>query len=112
MKPATFAPLYCAVYPELADIARAHGYALAIHGSLARDFDLICIPWTDAPSAPEEVIAAMGKHFVLAPQARTQKAHGRVAYTLSLSWGECFVDLSFMPRAPEASQAQEERAHA
>lgn len=94
---ASFAPLYCGVYPELAEIAKAHGYALAIHGSLARDFDLICVPWIEEPSTPEDVIKAMGKMFVLAPQGPEKKLHGRVAYTLSLSWGECFVDLSFMP---------------
>lgn len=93
----SFAPLYCAIYPELAAIAQAHGYALAIHGSLARDFDLICIPWTEQPSSPDDVIKAMRESFVLEPQGPEKKLHGRIAYTLSLSWGECFVDLSFMP---------------
>lgn len=44
MKPANNAPVYACMYQELAEICRAHGYALAIHGSMARDFDLIAIP--------------------------------------------------------------------
>ncbi|OKN23544.1 hypothetical protein AM343_001586 [Klebsiella variicola] len=34
MKPANFAPVYCALYPALAEIARKHGYAMAIHGTM------------------------------------------------------------------------------
>lgn len=43
MKPANLAPVYCALYPALAEIARKHGYAMAIHGTMARDFDLMGI---------------------------------------------------------------------
>ena len=37
MKDPSYAPTYCALYPALANIARSHGYALAIHGTLGRD---------------------------------------------------------------------------
>ena len=48
MKPANRAAVYAAaLYPDLAEIAREHGYALAVHGSLARDFDLIAVPWRE-----------------------------------------------------------------
>lgn len=101
MKPANHGPIYVAMYPELAEIARAHGYALAIHGSLARDFDLICIPWSEAPSTPDDVVADMGRHFAFSPQGPEKKNHGRIAYAISVSFGECFIDLSFMPRHTE-----------
>lgn len=46
MKPANNAPFYAAgLYPKLADIFRSHGYALAVHGSVGTDFDLIAVPW-------------------------------------------------------------------
>lgn len=105
MKSAHYGPLWVAMYPELAEIARTHGYALAIHGSLARDFDLVCIPWADTPSVPDDVISAMGKHFVFHPQGPEKKNHGRIAYTISVSWGECFIDLSFMPVTKEVLHA-------
>lgn len=99
MKPATYGPLYAAcMYTDLAEIARAHGYALAVHGSLARDFDLICIPWIEIPSTHEQVIEAMCKRFSIMQAGKSEhKQHGRIAYTLAIMFGECSIDLSFMP---------------
>ena len=98
MKDANYAPIYCAIYPDLAEITRSHGYALSIHGSLSRDFDLICIPWIDNPSDPSIVIDSICKSFAIKEVGKaTQKLHGRVAHTLSICHGECFIDLSFMP---------------
>jgi hypothetical protein len=99
--PPTHAPIYAAMYPTLAEIARLHGYALAIHGSLQRDFDLVAIPWVDdpQPSDPEVVVAAMEDRYVIRRVADIGiKPHGRIAYTLSIQWGDCAADLSFMPR--------------
>lgn len=96
-----YAPVYCAaMYPSLCALFHNHGYALAVHGSLARDFDLIAIPWTDCAEEPDEVIASianasMASRVVGVPE---NKPHGRIAYTLSVGFGECACDLSFMPR--------------
>lgn len=99
MKPATTAPVYAAMYHELAELARMHGYALAIHGSLSRDFDLIAIPWTDEAGSPEDVINEMTSRFALRNvDAGTAKPHGRYAYSLACGWGECALDIQFMPR--------------
>ena len=99
MKPANYAPIYCAMYPKLAEIARKHGYALAVHGSMGRDFDLICIPWTDSPATSDVVVAEIEATFhtrcVGGPP--DFRAHGRQVWTLSIGFGECFLDLSFMP---------------
>lgn len=99
MKPANFAPIYACLYPELAEITRKHGYALAAHGSLGRDFDLICIPWVESPSRPQMVVNEITRTFNIKEVGGppSDKPHGRIAYSLSLSFGECFVDLSFMP---------------
>lgn len=98
MKRATFAPAYCALYPQLAEVARVHGYALAVHGSLARDFDLIAVPWALDPSAPKNVIDDLCRQFDLRVIGGADyKRHGRIAYTLSVGFGECAIDLSFMP---------------
>lgn len=100
MKPANFAPIYVGLYPELAEITRKHGYALAAHGSLARDFDLICIPWVANPSEPKIVVDEITSIFSLKLSNEinpTIKEHGRICYTLILSFGECFLDFSFMP---------------
>lgn len=99
MKPANFAPVYACLYPQLAEIARSHGYALATHGSMARDFDLVCIPWTDSPSDPQAVVDQIVSTFSIRQLPETEtRQHGRLIYTLVLQFGDSFIDLSFMPR--------------
>lgn len=98
MKPANNAPMYCAMYPSLAEICRSHGYALAVHGTMARDFDMIAIPWVDNPSEPQAVVDAItSKHAVneVGGPPSVMK-HNRLCYTLAL-YGEFFFDFSFMP---------------
>ncbi|MFC3642273.1 hypothetical protein [Aquibium oceanicum] len=65
MKPANYAPVYAGLYPELAEIARKHGYAMAVHGSLARDADLICIPWTDEAESPQAIVDEITTTFAI-----------------------------------------------
>lgn len=55
------AAAYAAFYPMLCQIARRHGYALAIHGSLHRDLDLIAVPWVEEASEPLALIKAFKK---------------------------------------------------
>ena len=95
-----YSPIYCAMYPELAKLAREHGYALAVHGSMRRDMDLVCIPWTEDASEPQAVLDAIMATFAieLVHEDATPKPHGRFAYSLSVGFGECALDLSFMPR--------------
>ena len=100
MIPANRAPIYAAcVYPDLAELCRKHGYALAIHGSLARDFDLVAIPWVKTVSDPDLVVKEITETFATKEIGTPQtKEHGRITYILS--WmGEAFMDFSFMPGA-------------
>lgn len=104
MKSANTAPIYASIYAELAEVCRSKGYALAVHGSLARDFDLVCIPWAETVSTPREVIDAITGKFALRLlenddiPAMTMKPWGREAYTLIFRWGTAAIDLSFTPR--------------
>lgn len=100
----TLAVYYLSLLPGLRDAARACGYALAVHGSMDRDFDLVAVPWTDDASSAEELVeavcTAVDGHF----RARTdggpwprEKPHGRRAWAIRLS-GTAYIDLSVMPR--------------
>lgn len=101
MKPANYAPVYACLYPQLAEIARTHGYALAVHGTMGRDFDLVCVPWTDEPSRPQVVVDEMTESFSIMQSGEPEtRQHGRLVYTIVLQFGECFLDLSFMPTIP------------
>ena len=73
MKPPNFAPLYAALYPEIAEVARSHGYALAVHGRMARDFDLIAVPWAESVSEPGAVVAELVRDFALTLTADATK---------------------------------------
>ena len=98
LKP-NFAPVYAAaLYPELAAIFHKHGYALAVHGSLARDFDLIAVPWEASVATPDTVLEEITNQLSINLVGETeQKNHGRVAYTISCGFGHCQLDLSFFP---------------
>lgn len=47
---------YACVLESLKIIARQNGYALAIHGSLASDLDLIAVRWSDTYSSPNNLV--------------------------------------------------------
>jgi len=51
--------LYERLITPLRAAARLHGYALAVHGSLARDIDLIAVPWRPTVSAPAALVEAI-----------------------------------------------------
>jgi hypothetical protein len=58
--PALHAPaLYAVLFPDLREIARQHGYALALHGSLLRDLDLVAVPWEEEAAEPEALVEAL-----------------------------------------------------
>lgn len=99
MKKANRGPVYAAaLYPELAELVRLHGYALAVHGSIARDFDLVCIPWVEVPIIPKNVVDRICSVFSIKTVKDSDVTHhGRIRYTVSIGFGDCFIDLSFMP---------------
>jgi hypothetical protein len=112
------APAYAWIYPQLAKVAREHGYALAIHGSCNRDLDLVAVPWTDDAAEPSVLIEAIrgridgvivptgthggrwdGTKFVDAiVENPSQKPHGRLAWNIHFTSCEFYLDVSVMPR--------------
>lgn len=102
--PLSPAAAYLAIYPALAELGREHGYALTVHGTMGRDFDLVAIPWVER-AAPglvlvEALAALLNANWLRGPDGDPErKPHGRLAWTLMLESG-CSVDLSVMPLAP------------
>jgi hypothetical protein len=85
--------------------ARHLGYAIAVHGSLARDIDLVAIPWTERAETAEKlvetlvgVVAGVFGGCLKAGDV-VEKPHGRRAWKL-LGWAGDYIDidLSVMPR--------------
>ena len=94
--------------------AQVHGYALAAHGSLERDVDLLACPWTDDAAEPDVLVEAIraaveealgDSWFNHGVGANGVKPHGRRAYVLT-GFGVVetrkgcfpFIDLSVIPR--------------
>ena len=85
-----------AIYTDALVLARAtartHGYALAVHGSQMRDFDLIAVPWVEEASAPEMLVEAIRKAvngtYSAGSQAGndiiTKQPHGRLTWAIHL----------------------------
>lgn len=100
-KKPTYAPAYLVgIYPALAARAKELGYALALHGSLQRDLDVIAVPWTDKAADPAVLLKAMCDEFDVKTNNRDElpeiKPHGRLAWSIPLWWG-AYIDLSIIP---------------
>lgn len=116
MKEPTRAPFYACMYHGLCDTARKHGYALAIHGSVVTDLDLIAVPWTDSAVSAEELRDALIRHINrcdadgdTSGDTMEIKPHGRMAWNLYLDHG-AKVDLSVMPRLQAAPADKQQGA--
>jgi hypothetical protein len=94
---------YAFMLPILQEKVRPLGYALAVHGSMNRDFDLIAVPWDDGAVAPASDVHRAIFNVVApysTPNAKhgpEKKPHGRIAWIIPLVGGAA-IDLSVMPR--------------
>lgn len=91
-----------AILPAIRTVALANGYAVAVHGSLKRDIDLIAVAWTDQAIAAPDLVQAVrgavagvtGRCIILGELS--EKPHGRVAYTLVHGGFAGEIDLSII----------------
>lgn len=91
--------LYAITYMRLVPIAREKGYALALHGSMSRDLDLVAIPWADDAADARELAQAIHDSTGGVPgdDWGSTKLHGRLCFPIHLGGGP-YIDLSVMPR--------------
>lgn len=93
------APLYSIYYARLALVARENGYCLSIHGSMARDLDLVATPWTEEAISAEALIEKFKADILLKDMDSKDedgKPHGRKSFNLSADGG-LYIDVSIMP---------------
>lgn len=93
---------YAVLYNDFRKVALECGYALALHGSMARDMDIIAVAWQEDALPVESLVKKISDcigetvwkdHHLNTAEA---KPHGRISYTLSIM-GEWFIDLSIIP---------------
>ena len=95
--------------PIVREVAKAHGYAIGVHGSLARDIDLIAAPWSEAASEPltlvEAICGAVGGYVRPDEESAelghgdrnpSVRPHGRLTWSIWVAGGT-YLDFSVMP---------------
>jgi hypothetical protein len=97
------ARLFCDRWlPEIRDEAWQCGYAVGLHGTVARDIDLIAVPWIDNATSAEVLmnrIASRVGTCEWSKKAPTIKPHGRLAWSMHFPENpHVYLDLSVMPR--------------
>ncbi|MEX0662096.1 MAG: hypothetical protein WEA58_04085 [Balneolaceae bacterium] len=94
--------VYAVLYNDFRNAALDCGYALAVHGSMLNDMDLIAVAWTEESKPHPELVKAISDcigdtiwkeyHF----KQYEVRPHGRIVYTLSI-YGDWRIDLSVIP---------------
>ena len=104
MKEPSLAVSYAFLYPLLAEAARSVGYALALHGSMARDLDVVAVPWVDDAADAETLMQALTLacdgyrlQATCGREEPARKPHGRLSRGILLE-GPVMIDVSVMPR--------------
>lgn len=75
--------------PEIREAAKEHGYAIGVHGSARRDFDLIATPWRKGASDKDVLANAIQMAACGIDSASYQwenKPAGRVATAFPILW--------------------------
>ena len=100
-----------AILPAVREVARFNGYAVAVHGSLKRESELIAVAWPDQACEPGELInqvrgAVSGilGNCIQLTKPPTQKPHGRIAVTLVHPGFAGEIDLSIIPPKSKAEE--------
>jgi hypothetical protein len=93
---------YTVLYNPMKKAALKLGYALALHGSMHSDMDLIAVAWTEDARPAKELAKAINECIGATVwkdhnlQNLTKKPHGRVVYSLSIG-ADWYIDLSIIP---------------
>lgn len=106
------------ILPGITETAKEYGYCVALHGSVARDIDLVAIPWICEASSASEVAEAIRvaaekitEIAFVAPHEEKdtpkQKPHGRLCWSFHLGSG-VYIDLSVFPRQEKCQREVEQ----
>lgn len=94
-RPAFFASMY----EDIRYVAIHCGWAVALHGSLCSDMDIMAMPWTEEAIKFEELVDKISKLFDGNSLAENytitydEKPHNRVVATIQI-WADFFLDIS------------------
>lgn len=90
---------YQRLLPKIRELSRLHGYAIAVHGSMIRDCDIIAVPWVEDASDMEPLL----RDIIIACEGTLQKDEcdgkpfGIKAYNIMIG-GHLYFDLKIVPK--------------
>ena len=108
--------IYAQILPRIREAGKQMGYAIAIHGTMKRDLDILAVPWIEEAAEPialvKMVADAVGGYIIgdrvdergYVSDHPTEQPHGRMSW--NICWGgKVFIDLSVMPRIGKSDAA-------
>ena len=90
---------YAAMYEDIRKCAMDCGWAVALHGSLASDMDIMAMPWTESAVSFTGLIQRIVKLFDgnelsgLHSFSYKEKPHNRIVATIPI-WEDFYLDIS------------------
>lgn len=90
---------YAAMYEDIRQCAMDKGWAVALHGSLASDMDIMAMPWTEKAEPFSSLVDAISKLFTsndltdFYTIAYNEKPYNRVVATIPI-WEDFYLDIS------------------
>jgi hypothetical protein len=94
---------YATIYEDLKRVAKECGWAVALHGSLNNDMDIMAMPWVEGAEPVEELIKGISDLFVDNPfhhmngEPYKNKPNGRVVYTIHI-FKDFYLDINIIQR--------------
>ena len=116
---------YLSRLPAIREAAKEHGYAIGLHGSERRDFDLMAMQWREGASDKDTLARAIADAACGIRREGAydweQKPSGRVATSIPVCWTACdnpdfdkpsvgHIDLSIIESVAQAAPAPADEA--
>ena len=97
---------YASMYEDIRKFAMDNGWAVALHGSLSSDMDIMAMPWAETAIGFEKFIAKIADLFddnILSANyliTFNEKPFGRTVATIPI-WEDFYIDISTMKRGEQ-----------
>ena len=105
------AVFYAAMWDDIRQCAMDCGWAVALHGSLASDMDIMAMPWTDNAVSFGMLVNKIdllftGENSFGGFITYNEKPHGRIVATIPI-WADFYLDISTMEYNNFCSEGKE-----
>ncbi|MGN1158346.1 MAG: hypothetical protein ACI4TK_19410 [Agathobacter sp.] len=90
---------YAAMWDDIRKCAMDYGWAVALHGSLASDMDIMAMPWTESAVSFPQLVCYIAELFDGNKLSENysityyEKPHNRVVATIPI-WADFYLDVS------------------